>query len=348
MTHDAQWYTDRLLGIGGSEVGDIYNMDYGCARRLGYIKTKAEPDYTKEETAAMERGTIMEVAARMMYEKRTGRKVESKDSMAHKDYPYMRVSVDGMTASPTKAGEGVVEFKVVNRFVFSKFKKGGLREGYILQLQHGMYVTGALWGSFGILCPEPWQFEWFDVDADPALQAKIRMDEDIFWQSVKRNELYPPLANLNDKRCATCEFRQKCRGSEFVAQISQDDAREVLARPELQSLVEECVELNELKSEASALEEEARAKLKKEIGEAYGIRVAGFRALLPKWEEERWDTKSLNSAEEDAKRVIDKFFSVEEELTGVALDICRVMIKFLKCRKPPTPKSSMRIYPTGD
>jgi predicted phage-related endonuclease len=342
---------ERKSGIGGSDAGAIYNMGFGCSRKLAYEKTGYPVDFKKVYGPELERGHMVEEVARKMYEKRTGRPVTLKPMARHPEYDWMMVHVDGETTSPTKEGPGYAEFKVVNRFVFKKFKAEGIREEYILQLQHGMAVMGYKWGSFGILCLDPWQFEWFDADRDEELIKKLISDEAELWKDIKNEILPKPLANIKDKRCQTCPYRRTCRGDELSGVIP-DNARQgeaLIQRPELVPLLEEITDLKGITDEATTLYDEAKAKLKLEIGEAYGVVAPGYRALMPTSYPERWDTKALTGIVEDAKKIISSPPILDyEELEKVYKETLDILLSLTKAKKPAEATRSLRIYSTGD
>ena len=51
---------ERLTGLGGSDAASLLNIGWGCRRRLWYEKRNVEPDYKREENAAMELGQVLD------------------------------------------------------------------------------------------------------------------------------------------------------------------------------------------------------------------------------------------------------------------------------------------------
>jgi hypothetical protein len=359
QSQEKSFQDERRSGLGGSDIGGLYNLDFGCRRKLTYDKTGVPEDFQRIETPEMERGTVMEHVCKMVYEKRTGRKVSLQPLARHPMYPWMIVHVDGEVEAPTKPGPGYAEFKVVNRFAMKKFRKEGIRESYILQLQHGMAVKDYQWGSFGLLCLDPWQFEWFDVDKDFDLQSKLYEDEETAWRLIEQRkidlscDLPEQLPDLKDKRCMSCAWRRTCRGSEYAASLperSTSEKGEIVTKPELEALVQECVELAELRDQAGELCEESRTKLKEAVGTAYGVIVPGYRALCPTSYPERVDQNALKALETKAKALL----ATEREdwdlnaLEDRCTELLQVVIGLSKIRKAAKPERSLRIYPTGD
>jgi predicted phage-related endonuclease len=343
---------ERSTGIGGSDAGATYSLGFLCARKTAYEKRNTTPDFPKATPAEFERGTVLEPVIKHVYELRTKRKVILKDMARHPDYPYMIVHVDGETTAPEHAGPGYVEFKCVNRFALNNYKKKGIRDEYTLQLQHGMAVMGYSWGSFGILCLDPWEFHWFDVDRDEELIQRLIIDEGVLWKMITEGPLPEPLPDVKDSRCQTCQFRRTCRNSDFAAATDSlgGSGEALVPRDDLAPLLSEITELRGLKDEATALHDEAIGKLKTEIGDAYGIVLPGYRAYFPTAYSERWDTKALEQLRGIAEKIIsataDPF---DYDALEVRLkDLTEIATQLMRCKKPPKPERSLRIYPTGD
>jgi predicted phage-related endonuclease len=337
---------ERKTGLGGSDIGSVYNIGFGCQRKLAYEKRGFELDYPKPNPPEFERGNYIEPVVLQLYQDYTGRELSPANIERHPDYPYMLVHMDAVASSPEKDGPGYFEAKVVNRFVMKRFMKEGLRDEYILQMQHGLSCTGFKWGSFGVLCLESWSFKWFDVDRDEAIITKLIEDEAAFWAKIENGPMPEPLEDAKDRRCQTCPYRKTCRAEELSPTPSGGEGGEIVSAPELSPLFSECVELESLKDEATQMYEEARGRLKDAVGERYGVVAPGFRALYPTWTEERWDTKALGDLEKLGKTLSE---GVSEDFPEASTsELLTFLRTFLKARKPPVTKRSLRIYATGD
>jgi len=343
---------ERLSGLGGSDAGAVYNLGYKCGRMTCYEKRGTPQDFPKVETDMMERGIVMEHVCKMVYERRTQRLVTLEPLARHPVFDFMMVHIDGETHAPEHAGPGYAEFKVVGRFPFQTFKRSGIRDEYILQLQHGMAVKDYQWGSFGILCLEPWDFAWFDVARDQLLLDQLIEDESILWAKIQNGPLPDKLVNENDKRCLGCPWRRTCRGKEFgTPPVETDETKQVVSAPELLSMVQECTELGTIVDEAKELHEGVKVQLKTAIGDRYGVVVPGYRALLPPSYPERVDGPALKAIEVEAKKIL---ASEREEWDLDALEtrcteLLSIVLAITKVRKKATtPERSLRIYPTGD
>jgi predicted phage-related endonuclease len=353
MTDREKWLQERKKGLGGSDIGAIFNLDFGCARALAYDKTNVPEDFPKHETAEMERGTLLEPVIRQLYNMRTGRPAIKPEPYIvwSKDYAHMFVSMDAITSDALKATNGYAEFKCVNRFVMKKFKKEGLRRSYILQMQHGLHVSGFTWGSFGILCLDPWEFAYFDVNQDRELQGMLVEREAEYWGWIQDGTLPGQLQDENDKRCQSCPWRRTCKGKEFsLAPTSEGEQGEVVPTPELLPLVSEWVELDQISKAAQEHIETIKEALRGFIGDNYGISVPGARVLHPKWDETRWETKVLNLV---FPRLVERIAAciVNEMdldfLLSDYVDLLSLCHQVIKARKT-SPKSSLRYYPSAD
>lgn len=355
ITHE-EWLKERKKGCGGSDIGSLWNLDFGCARKLGYDKTSRTPDFPQiEQPAEFERGTIMEPAIRTLYAKRSNRPTmpPTEQITWHLTEPRMFVSMDAVTRRGP-GDNGYAEFKCVNRFVMRQFKTEGVRRSYILQMQAGLACSGYGFGSFGILCLDPWEFHWFDVEEDKDLQHMIAIEVQTFWHALDAGLLPNPLENDHDQRCFKCSYRVTCRGSEFSSAPAVEDGRGlIVSSPELLPIVSEWVELDQLKKAAEEAIEPIKEEIEKAIGTNYGISVPGCRVLRPTWPESRWDSKQLTQLLPRIQRAavkdiwefidtvdIDAFPEVQEYVLLLSL--------IAKCKKPAQDKSSMRYYPGND
>ena len=176
----ARWLEQRRQGIGGSDMADLFNIEGaygGCRRRLWYDKTATPPDRPRAQTDQMLRGKMLEDVAAQQYELDTGRKLirAGRRPRIHPSAPWARVNIDrGICPVPEHQGRGALEIKTQNGWMFRRTRMEGLPEGYILQLQHALWVTGASWGAFMVLQPDSWARAKWDVEADPELQEAIK------------------------------------------------------------------------------------------------------------------------------------------------------------------------------
>ena len=343
---------ERKGGLGGSDISALFNLEFGCRRALEYDKCGIPEDFQKTG-AALERGEMMEPVIRQMYERKTGRETWLIEQLQHPQFPWMRVHMDAVVKDPLKIGDGYAEFKSCDRWVMRQFKQVGVRQGIILQVQHGLAVSGLKWGSFGILCLDPWEFQWFDVERDEAIISELIREETYFWNKLEAEKA--PSADIlpeKDKRCYTCSWRRTCKGEWFLSQIPKDIHVETIELMEAAPLVEEWAELSQLSKEIEELLESTKEEVKVLMAEHLCITVPGARVLTSKWSESRWDSKALAALEAGTKWLIGNLLvslvDANEETRQIMATCAYQMNLFLKCRKPPTPKSKTQLYITGD
>ncbi len=266
----AQFLEERKHGLGGSDIASVLNEGYGCALRLWNQKRGIEPDYPEEHNDAMELGQVLEPFFAKKYGLQTNRGLSKVNIHHHPEHPELFVHADRMILGKPDS-LGVLEIKSLGRAMFWKTKREGLPDDYSLQLAHAMLVTGASWGSFAIGSRDTGELLWWDVQADPKLQARI-LDEALrFWVQVE-NGPAPDKLDPDDKRCQQCCYRERCHGDNFVgiaapAEYEQDDS--------LAPLVAEYLERRALRKEASDLFDETKEELATRMGQRGKVIAAG-------------------------------------------------------------------------
>ncbi len=309
MLAEIAFHEERLSGCGGSDMGALYNLGFGCRRKMWYEKTKTKEDFPKVLTPELERGHYIEPVIRDLYEAKTGRDVRIvKEMLRHPIHEYMVNHPDGkIEETDNRPGAGIFEAKCVNRFIMKRFKKEGIRDEYVLQVQQGLYVSGLQWGSYAILCLDPWEFAWFDVTRDSAIIDRLIEDTGIFWALVQNGQIPEPLPDIHDKRCNVCQWRRSCRGADMAAGLSDSQGQEqegLIKRDDLAPLVSEIEELKSMEKDAKDLKTEAEERLKTEIGEALCAIMPGFRAYYSKTYPKRLDQTAVKSLEALAAKIL--------------------------------------------
>jgi predicted phage-related endonuclease len=290
-TERTAFLEERRTGIGGSDIASIFNVGYGCRRRLWYDKRGVEPDFLREETKAMRLGQLMEPWFADEYREATGRMVEPRFfQFRHQDHRELTVHVDRVVFkdlvkrgefydsvhinTPDRDNPGVLEIKSTGRAAFYKYKREGLPDDYILQLQHGMLVTDATWGSFAIGSRDSGDLLWWDVDADMVIHQRILEEGPAFWAIVQNGPI-PDALEPEDRRCQRCEYRVTCHGAAFVP---QDEPSDYELDASLAPLAREYVERRELKAQAEELLDETKNELLVKLGKrrvvAEGIKLS--------------------------------------------------------------------------
>ena len=289
----------RKTGIGGSDVAAVFGIGWGCTKRLWLQKRSVTPDYPSEETGPMKLGTFLEPLAAREYVSRTGRAAVIEPMRRHPVAEWAIVHTDRVLYDEARGGPenpGVLEIKCLGRAVFAKVKRepeqgGGLPEDYILQLQHGMGVTGRTWGAFCVMSRDNGDILHWDVEFDPSIWRGIVDQGGSFWAQVENGPM-PETLEPDDKRCQKCEYRKSCQGAALIqisgTDIDRDDA--------LLPLLAEYDERKALFTEAEGLLDEVKEDLRTMMGDRGAVECAGDRRVYYRPQTSmRWDSKALDA-----------------------------------------------------
>jgi putative phage-type endonuclease len=312
-----EYIIPRETGIGSADVADVFSLPpYGCARRLYYQKTGSPPDYVydKNETNYhIRRGNMFEKLAAEQYIKMTGRKAFKPNRAFRSDYhPFMIAHIDWLIQNKgagRKASACPLELKNPSKQHYLKIKHEGIPDYWILQLQHQMYVKEAPWGAFGVMSPEMAQMlPSFDLERDENLINKIVRVEGLMWEAIQERKP-PEKLPIEDKRCATCDWRITCHGElgEFLEKesdwvyIEDKDFQELTKTYlELKGEIDEKTEtLGMLKDtiQKKTAEYEGKARFKTDWMKIYNL----------EFKQARWDMAKLKTEhpelEKDYKKI---------------------------------------------
>lgn len=305
----AEFLAERATGVGGSDIHAVFNLEpYGCSRRLWHQKRGIPPDNERDITGPMIRGQKLEAIIAEEYAERTGRVIESAPTAQHPEMPEWMVHRDfvtyGSSDSPTPegcVGSAPLSVKTASREVFFRMKKEGLSDGYILQLQSEIGVTGALWGSYAVLWPDGWQLLWWDVQRDDELIGYIRTGVANFWHLVQDGPA-PERLDVSDPRCDGCEYEASCQGAE-MQRLIQIQSKVPDADPTLAPIVEEYEEAGRLVKEAEEYKAEVGQQLRQAVGDRVKVLVPmkGFAkpAAVHYKPSLEWDTERLERERPD-------------------------------------------------
>lgn len=276
-----QFLKARLTGIGGSDCPSLFNVGWGCPRRLWYEKTSTPEDFPRETSAAMELGNVLEPFFCRRYALETGREVVRPEDALHRlSGTCLLVHVDALAYRPQNGqaevnlNPGVLEVKSCGRGSFYKYKRGGLPDDYSLQLQHAMLVTGMTWGSFAVGCRDNGDLLWWDVEPNVEIQREIRLEAESFWDMVTSGASAPERLHADDPRCESCAYRTTCQGGNLVhierqGEYERDES--------LAALVIVRAERAKLRKEAIDLFDECDEELKAQLGTRSMVMAAGYR-----------------------------------------------------------------------
>lgn len=166
-----EWHQWRDQGIGSSDASALMGFFGGMARK------EAQKDMAPN--ARMARGTALEPHARMLFTELTGVWVRP-GCFQHKQYPFMRASLDGISEDRKL----MVEIKSPSWKVHSQALRGTVVDYYRPQCQHQLFVMGLNSMLFFSFFPD-------ELDANKRYAfVKVDRDEKVQRELVNRAEKY--------------------------------------------------------------------------------------------------------------------------------------------------------------
>lgn len=324
-----QWLEERRRGIGGSDCASLFPEDtkYGCTLKLYFDKINQLPDFlrTPREERILRRGVLFEDIIATLFCDETGLQVRRQKSREMPGKPYMRVNMDRqvinitrsklvsiwpqyeeLLALPEECGPGYLECKTANSFVYRRMMQppdqgGGLPIDYVLQLQHGLAVTGYRWGVFAVLEPGSGDFVAFPMTRRENLIQEIIRRAESFWAWKEAGKAPSPLEKP-DSRCSNCLFRKTCPLNDMIAAGIPKDDGEYQTDDSLAELACDLREAKEMLAEKQELVDTITDVIKEKVGDRQRISIpsAGMRI---RWTYSKprvsWDTKALDAAMND-------------------------------------------------
>jgi hypothetical protein len=141
--------------------------------------------HRSQPTKDMQRGNALEPIAATMFAELSGFTVEEEPHvLVDKDRPWFRGNIDRWYTDKD-GNRGVLEIKVPRSRTFQRFEERGLPQGYIVQEQHYMGLTGVDRGIFMILNPDSWDHLLINTEHDPEFYALIQEEDEQFWKAVQ-------------------------------------------------------------------------------------------------------------------------------------------------------------------
>ena len=146
-----EWLEERKLGIGGSDVGAICQVN-PFSSRLDVWREKTEEGLTEiPDNKFMYWGRKGEQNIAERFAEDSGLKVEKSNKIySHDDLPHMKGNVDRLILGHER-GVGILECKTTDKFAFKYWEEDGVPKMYEYQLQHYLFVTGYEWGVIAVL-----------------------------------------------------------------------------------------------------------------------------------------------------------------------------------------------------
>lgn len=274
-----EWKAWRNKGIGGSDASTICGLNkYKSALELWMEKLSyIEP---QEAGEAAYWGTVLEPIIRNEFTNRTGLKVETLNSMLrHPNNSFMLANVDGIVNDPIH-GKCIFEAKTASDYKQDLWKDDSIPEGYMLQIQHYMAVTGYSKTYIAALIGgNTFVYKIIDRD-DELIDMLIKLEED-FWRCITSN--IPPTINGSES-CSNLLNRLYPAAKENQKIILPDEAN---------SLLDQYHSAKEQEKSLSELKNDAINKLKSLIGENEYAEINDSTITWKNFSSERFNSKKL-------------------------------------------------------
>jgi len=286
-----EWLEWRKQGLGGSDIATICGLNkYKSPIELWMEKTGQIESKPAGEAAYW--GNVMEPIVRNEFSLRTNLNVRLVHSiLKHPIHTFMLANLDGEVDDPV-CGKCVFEAKTASVYKLNEWEDS-IPEGYMLQIQHYMYVTGYKRTFIAVLIGGN-QFKYKTIERDDELIDMIIKLETNFWDYVISNTT-PPM----DGSEASSELLNRLypEGKNKLKIVLPLEANDLITQFELGKQKEK---------EASEMKDEAANKLKAILGAnelgCINNRNVTWKSLIT----ERFDSKKLRS---DIPDIYNKYLS---------------------------------------
>ncbi len=214
----ASFLAQRREGIGGSDVAAILGLDRYRTPSQVYMEKIGAVTPLDVVTPDQERGIAFEQIAAEKFENTTGTLLNRAEGrFQHPAYPFMLANVDRIV-------EGrpiVAEIKCPSLGMFSRIKREGLPDSWLLQMQHYMAVLAFDFAIIVIFCADRMELIHFTVERDQALIDNMIEKEREFWTLVET--MTPPediVSEIRGQEIVVVGNVTKRSDAEFVEAIS--------------------------------------------------------------------------------------------------------------------------------
>lgn len=197
---EAQWVKNRMLGIGGSDVGSICGVNnYSSARLIYLIKTgQHEVEFSDASKERMYWGHVLEPIVADEFARRTKKKIAiSPATVAHKDYPWALANIDRFIVDDEGKPIGILECKTADNRLNQLWAEGDVPKAYIYQLSWYLWVTGLKYGAFAALVGGN-KFHYHEVYlSEELINSEIFPKCDKFWNYHVKQLIQPELSGTD-------------------------------------------------------------------------------------------------------------------------------------------------------
>lgn len=186
----AAFLAARRKGIGGSDVAAILGISkYKTAEQLWLEKTGQATD-DDGDNYHKRRGRMFEPVIKQLYADAHPELVldQTIGQREHPEFPWMLANYDAISYGDTKNLDimpRIVEIKAPSIGAYRKIQREGMKEEWIVQMQHYLAVSGLSLGTFVVFCAELCEQIEFDVRRDPGMIEMLIEREREFWTLVE-------------------------------------------------------------------------------------------------------------------------------------------------------------------
>lgn len=244
-------FPNRREYLGVSEIAAALGLDPWTSPLALYDKKVGGADDGDDETPDRARGHGLEPIAAKLWEQQQRRRLRVfDDDITHKDYPFIRGHVDRLIVDSGEPWEG----KAPRLPVFSRYKRDGLPQPLIIQLNGYAELLGADGGEWAIFSGEVWHLITFRITVDHDMIRRAFDMAGDWWEKHVVHKI-PPSGNtrlVSDKGITfeqlpgevtavnTSEFQEAMtllkEAKEFLAQgeeleqMAKEQVREAVGR----------------------------------------------------------------------------------------------------------------------
>lgn len=281
MTRE-DWLEWRNKGIGSSDVVVVAGLSK-YKSPVGLYLEKTGEIVPEEAGEAAYWGTVMEETVAKEFAKRAPDKyvheyrVQRKNAiLQHPDYPFMLANVDRLLYNKD-FGWGVLECKTASEYLKDTWfdENGGeaVPDGYMLQVQHQLAVTGLQYAYSAVLIGGN-KFEMRYIPRDEKIIELLYVIESEFWKCVE--EKIPPAIDGSD---ASAKLLDRLYPEE-------EEGKVILLPDDAGKWFDELEKAKAAEKEAKARVEEIKNRFKDAMGTAeianYGERKVTWKTVNKK------------------------------------------------------------------
>lgn len=196
MTLEDVSQTERRLSLGASDAAAAVGLSRWVTRLSLYLQKVGEAD-GPEENEPMRWGTLLEPVVRQEYANRTGNTIiVPQKRLQHPNHEWLTATPDGLVVDRRRYYEGKTARTAEG---WGEPGSDEIPMEYLLQVQHGMYVTGFPVADVAVLIGGQ-DFRIYVVEANAELQTALVDQEADFWAHVVSRQPPAPVSREDVKR----------------------------------------------------------------------------------------------------------------------------------------------------